>query len=186
MDGWKSSTFPYSFLGTTPWNGNEATAITASPFLHLTICKSENGAHIYYGRGDVLFCLPSAKHLHIVLSLNRHPTLLQPCHYCNNHISKAKLLAYRKHKNFHWGLIFVGKRHPQKWNPQKFVHEELATVTTLGCSHPRKSSPSKIGPTNNVTTKISTFTFIYSTYVSSCTINWRKNSKLKFQRKILS
>ena len=29
---------------------------------------------------------------------------------------------YRKHRNFRPGLIFVGKQHPRKSNPRKFVH----------------------------------------------------------------
>ena len=32
------------------------------------------------------------------------------------------LAYYRQCKSFHWGLIFVGKQHIWKLNPQKFVH----------------------------------------------------------------
>lgn len=62
MDGWKSSTFPYSFLGTRPCIGNEAADIrTVFVFCMLWMPWS---THIHNWRGNVLLCLPPAKHFH--------------------------------------------------------------------------------------------------------------------------
>ena len=54
------------------------------------------------------------------------------------------VIIYRKRRNFRWGLhvIFMGKQHPQKLNPQKFAH----------------TYPQKFNSRSIVTMKISTFT----------------------------
>ena len=56
-------------------------------------------------------------------------------------------------QKFSLGTNFRGQASPWKLNPQKFVHEELATVITANYSYPRKFNPRNI-----VTMKICVFT----------------------------
>ena len=37
-------------------------------------------------------------------------------------LKKNKLVGFSKRRNFRLGLTSVGKQHPQKSNPRKFVH----------------------------------------------------------------
>ena len=63
---------------------------------------------------------------------------------------------------------FRGQASPWKLNPQKFTHEELSTVITVGYSHPRKLISSKILPTKYCDHKN---LFIYNIYHTTCQTN---------------
>ena len=68
------------------------------------------------------------------------------------------IYQYTTRKKFLWRLIFVGKQHPRKLNPRKFVHEQLAHQLRWATFTHKNLSPRKFNPRNIVTTKICTFT----------------------------
>ena len=65
---------------------------------------------------DPVYCLFS---MHQTLAVKVLPSVHM--RWMTEGASSAHTLAYRKRKNFRWELIFVGKQHPQKLNPLKFV-----------------------------------------------------------------
>ena len=54
--------------------------------------------------------------------MEKYGELYEPISFCHVYIFK---LFHRKSRNFHWGLIFMAKQHPQKLNLQRLNQKKF-------------------------------------------------------------